>query len=80
MYRSGIAGGRQVQERRDICIHIADSHCCTVEINTTLYSSYTPKLPTTTTNDSFKPSNENSVFKHWRIVAFNNIVYNIVIQ
>ena len=26
----------------DICIHIADSLCCTAEINTTLYSNYTP--------------------------------------
>ena len=28
--------GREVQEEGDICIHIADSLCCTVETNTTL--------------------------------------------
>ena len=28
--------GREVQERRDICIHIADSLHCTAETNTTL--------------------------------------------
>ena len=27
------AGGREVQEERDICVHIADSHCCTAETN-----------------------------------------------
>ena len=25
---------RQAQEGGDICIHIADSHCCTAEIKT----------------------------------------------
>ena len=35
-------GGREVQEGGDICIHIADSLCCTVETNTTLYCNYTP--------------------------------------
>ena len=29
-------GGREAQEGRDICIHIADSRCCTGETNTTL--------------------------------------------
>ena len=29
-------GGREAQEGGDICIHIADSLCCTVETNTTL--------------------------------------------
>ena len=27
-------GGRQAQEGGDICIYIADSHCCTAEIKT----------------------------------------------
>ena len=35
-------GGRQSQEGEDICIHIAGSHCCTAETNTTLSSNYTP--------------------------------------
>ena len=35
-------GGREVPEGRDICIRIADSLHCTKEINTTLYSIYTP--------------------------------------
>ena len=29
-------GGREAQEGGDICIHIADSYCCTAETNTTL--------------------------------------------
>lgn len=29
-------GRREVQEGDDVCIHIADSHHCTAEINTTL--------------------------------------------
>ena len=29
-------GGREAQEGGDICIHIADSCCCTAKINTTL--------------------------------------------
>ena len=28
--------GKEAQERGDICIHIADSLCCTTETNTTL--------------------------------------------
>ena len=35
-------GGRELQEGRDICIHIADSLHCTAETNTTLKSNYTP--------------------------------------
>ena len=30
------SGGREVREGGDICIHIADSLCCTAETNTTL--------------------------------------------
>ena len=29
-------GAREAQEGGDICIHIADSHCCTAGTNTTL--------------------------------------------
>ena len=29
---------RKLKKRGDICIHIADSLCCTAETNTTLYS------------------------------------------
>ena len=32
----GGGGRRQVQEGGEICIHIADSLCCTGETNTTL--------------------------------------------
>ena len=32
--------GMEVQEAGDIHIHTADSLCCTVETNTTLYSNY----------------------------------------
>ena len=38
-------GGREAQEggnMRNICIHTADSLCCTAETNTTLYTNYTP--------------------------------------
>ena len=35
-------GGRVGQLRGDICLLIADSLCCIVEINTTLQSNYTP--------------------------------------
>ena len=38
----GVGGRRKVQERGDICIHVADSLHCTAEINTTLQSNYTP--------------------------------------
>ena len=29
-------GGKEAQEGGHICMHMADSHCCTAEINTTL--------------------------------------------
>ena len=29
-------GGREVQEEGDICISMADSHCCMAETNTSL--------------------------------------------
>ena len=32
----GDGGGREVQERGDICIHIADSCCCMAETNNTV--------------------------------------------
>ena len=32
----GGVGGKEVQERGDICIHTADSHCCTAETNAVL--------------------------------------------
>ena len=32
----GGSDGQEVQEEGDICIHIADSLCCTAETNTTL--------------------------------------------
>ena len=35
-------GGREAQERGDICIPTADSLCCTVETNTILQSTYAP--------------------------------------
>ena len=36
-WRGGMVGdGREVQEGGSICMHIADSHSCTVETNTTL--------------------------------------------
>ena len=35
-------GGKEVQEGGDICVHTADSLCCTAEINTTLQINYTP--------------------------------------
>ena len=34
--RGGIEGQREAQEGEDICIHIADSYCCTAETNTAL--------------------------------------------
>lgn len=38
----GGEGGREAQEGRDVCIHIADSFNCTAESNTTLQSNYMP--------------------------------------
>ena len=32
----GVGGGREAQEEGNICIHIADSWCCTEETNKTL--------------------------------------------
>ena len=37
-------GGREAQERWDICIHIADWLHCTAETDTTLQGTYTPIL------------------------------------
>ena len=34
--RDGLGGGRDVQEGGDICILMADSHCCMAETNITL--------------------------------------------
>ena len=34
-------GGREVQERGDVFIRIADSLCCSAETNTTMWSNYT---------------------------------------
>jgi len=31
-----VGGGREAQDGGDICTHIADALCCTVETNTTL--------------------------------------------
>ena len=39
-WKQGI--GRDVQEGGDVCIHIADTLCCTAETNTTLQSNYPP--------------------------------------
>ena len=33
---------KEIQKRGDVCMCIADSLCCTVENNTTLYNHYTP--------------------------------------
>ena len=38
----GDLNGKEVQKGVDICICMADSFCCTVESNTTLYSNCTP--------------------------------------
>ena len=37
----GDLSGKEIWKRGDLCIHIADSLCCTVETNTTLLSTYT---------------------------------------
>ena len=41
---SKLYGDLNVKEiqKGDLCICIADSHCCTAEINTTLYGNSTP--------------------------------------
>ena len=38
----GDLNGKEIQNRADICICMADSFCCTAETNTTLQSNYTP--------------------------------------
>ena len=38
----GDLNGKKIQTRRDTCVPVADSLCCTAETNTTLYSNYTP--------------------------------------
>ena len=38
---AGVGGGREVQEE-DICILVADLHCCVAKISTTLQSNYPP--------------------------------------
>ena len=38
----GDLNGKEIQNRGDICVCIAESLCCTVETNTTLQSNYTP--------------------------------------
>ena len=35
--RVGGGVGREVQEGRDVCVHMADSHHCTTETNTSNY-------------------------------------------
>ena len=40
--------GRETQEEGNICIHIADSHCCKTETKTTRQSDYTPTTTTKT--------------------------------
>ena len=37
----GDLNGKEIWKRGDLCIHTADSLCCTVESNITLLSSYT---------------------------------------
>ena len=39
-WKQGI--GRDVQEGGDVCIHMAESRCCTAGANITLESNYTP--------------------------------------
>ena len=34
--------GRETQEGGDVCIHMAESRCCTAGTNITLESNYTP--------------------------------------
>ena len=33
--------GKEIQKAGDICIRMADSHCCTADSNTALLSNYT---------------------------------------
>ena len=34
--------GREAQEEGDMCIIMADLHCCMIETNTTLYCNFLP--------------------------------------
>ena len=52
--------GREVPEGKDICIHIAESLCCTAETNTTLQSKYTP-----TKNDKLKKKKQICRVQYW---------------
>ena len=38
----GDLNGKEIQKRRDICIHITNSFCYTAETNIRLKSNYTP--------------------------------------
>jgi len=38
----GVGSGREVEEKGNICIAMADSCLCMAETNTTLESNYTP--------------------------------------
>ena len=40
----GVGWGWEVQEGRDICVLVADSRCCMVEVNTILQSNDPPIL------------------------------------
>ena len=39
---AGLGGGREVQDRGDICVFRVDSHCYMEETNTILQSNYPP--------------------------------------
>ena len=41
--RVGWGGRKEAQEGRDICTHIADSHCCASETNNTAKQLYSNK-------------------------------------
>ena len=49
----GDQNGKEIQGKGDICIHVADSLCCTAETNTTLQSTYT--LSTKIKNKTKRP-------------------------
>ena len=38
----GVEDGREAHGAEDLCVHTADSLCCTAETNTALLSNYTP--------------------------------------
>ena len=40
----GDLSGKEIQKRGDICIHIADSLCCTVETNDIVKQLYSNKI------------------------------------